>query len=328
MKIRNKVTGEIKEVTPQELPTYGLGVQSPISSLSQPLTQSSMGVSDVPAAAGQFVGSLAGTAGGPIGRIAGGAVGAGVGQEVAQAQAGESGDPGALLSFLPPVDFVRRLKKGASTEKSPTEKAMMTGAASQATGEGLAMGVKVLLNPIKFFGDVIDKINSKATKTLEGTTIKDRFFNEVVPNVIKTRGKEVPVTHTALKIAEEEPELFSARGGPLGRWFTAPELNEFRKKFNQSFSDSPQIMKSLEYGLAKLLKEEQLKLAPAAGKVITAQKALFNIQDLLKSVPLGAGNTILKALEIFSKPVSSLGQKFGQYGVGPLVQAGVNKNKK
>lgn len=321
MKIRNKITGEVKEVSPQELSSYGL--QSPLQSdTPSPITQAPQGASPVPAAAGQFAGSLLGSGGGPVGRMVGGSMGAGVGQEVAQAQAGQPGDPGAFLQTLGPIGMIARLAqkgiRGPNAEKSPTEKAMQTGAATGLTGEALG-GLFKLLKPgaIDAGLDNLTKFFSKGGKTIPRDVIKTRFFNETLPKALQSSGEasEGVIKETGEKL--------------MGERLTAhmpdvQELNFVRKQFN-AVKDKG-LREFLANDIARILREEQVKLAPATNVTIGAQKVARSLPKLISKLPLGLGDFLNEALKITGGGISSAGKTLSRFGLPPLMQSMVNKN--
>ena len=305
----------------------------PQAQSQQPMQQQPQGPSNIPAAVGQFAGGIAGSPLGPVGRTAGASIGAGIGQELSQLEAGQPGDPGALLPALGPIGMISRLANRASEGKlgtqSPTEKAMQTGARSQLTGETLS-GILQLLKPGVITG-TLNKITEFLSKRGKGTIpidkIEQRFMNESVPKLLKISGEltDEPIIEGGKGMLKETGQ----------RIIDTEELNFMRQQFNAIGKGKmgTDLQKDIANELARIIREEQVTKVPEAGVSLGAERLGYQIPNVLRQLPFGrfllgtgaGGNQGL--LGILGGGIAKAGGALSRYGLGPLQQSGTEKQE-
>jgi hypothetical protein len=308
--IRNKATGETKTVPVEQLTQYGLGSASPISaSATTPAPAGT--VSDTPSTIGMVAGSIAGSPLGPLGRMGGAGIGAGIGQEVAQAQAGQPGDPGAFLQALGPLGMIARFAQkgfqGPNAQKSNTEKAMTKGVVSQAGGEAVATAFAKLLNP-KIVSGVLNDLTSIISKKTSGppipaeqlqTALREKLMEVASSFAGNQEAIQSGIRPLARTIGQVPGD--SAVGGEI--------LNILRKRLNMDigqYSDLTAQEKLFAKAFSSVVKDFQTQAAPLAGPAIGLEKAaLEHAPNLLDFFTLGGYS---KISPLIGSAVSGLGK--------------------
>lgn len=278
-----------------------------------PTPQPSNGVSNTPSTVGTIVGGIAGTPLGPLGRMVGAGVGSGIGQEVAQRQAGQPGDIGAFASLLGPLGMITRLK-GPNAEKSSTEKAMARGTVSQLTGEAIGSLFHLLKPGVIDKGlDNLTKWLSKSNKgSIPREVIERRFYDETLPRALESSG-------------EASEEVIKGTGeGLMRERMTAripdvEELNFIRKQFN-AVKDKG-LIEFISNDLARIIREEQVKLAPLTGISISAQRLARSAPELIKKIPF-IGELLNQGIGMAGSGVSSLGKTLSRYALPGILKSG------
>src|SRR3990167_2786972 len=321
MKIRNKVTGEVKEVSSQQLSTYGLQKKTPVRTAPEPKQTQDTGVSATPSIVGQTIGGIAGSPFGPPGRVAGAAIGSGVGQEVGQAMAGQPGDPGAFMSALGPLGmFARLAQKGPNAPESPTQKAMKRGAASQAGGEAIGATLS-LFNPKNISG-FLDGLTKVATK-YSGS--KQPIPSKLVENKLVKNIQDFVLARTenpeTLKTAED---VFAGVQGDLQRntALDAEIASIIRKRLGKGISESSGAAKELTKIFYNTLRDVQTELAPAAGPALSLQKLLtYHTPNVLNAASFGAFNALKPTLKAGAGALSKVGGALSRFVLPGLGRA-------
>lgn len=265
------------------------------------------------------------------GAVLGGGVGAlaGPGTSIAGAGAGYAGGD-ILRKEIAGLKGTKGVKAGISTPNSSPGKAEEsvkqtvkgTGESmlAQGVGEALGYGLK-LLKPgsVSTFLAKANDLLAKKTgfNQIPTEVLETRFMNEVLPKAIRfTQGQGEDLIAAGEKLLENKVK-------PV-RIFDAEELNFLRKNLNAIGEGAEGLKKSLLDGLAKIVREEQVKAAPATGVTLPLQKLAFSVPQALKSFwPTRVGLMGVDAARSFG---SGLMSKFAKYGGGPLI-GGMNNQK-
>lgn len=345
--IRNKKTGEIKQIPREELGNYNIGsptqignndntalriTQQRLQELQQNKTPQE---SDQPQE--DFMTNLLKSRALPIaGGIAGGTGGAVLGGGIASIPAGAGGAfAGATaadvarkeLAGLLGIDLGEGqggISSGTGNIQSVvgTAKKGVEAAKTQAIAETGGIFFKLLKPGIstKFFSDLTDFFSKNAKGTIPAEVVKTRFFNETLPKALQSSGEllEQNVVKTGGKLFGKLP----------ARIYDASELNFVRKQMNALGEGemSGSLTKFIANDLARILKEEQIRLAPVTAATIKGGRISRQIPNMLRQLPFGRfllgtgaqGNTGL--LGLLRGGASQVGTALSRFSLPAMLQ--------
>jgi hypothetical protein len=347
--IRNKNTGEIKQVPVDQLGKYKIGASVDMGDTNnaalqitqqrlQELSQNKIGTSQPQQPQGDFMNKLLRSRTLPIaGGIIGGGVGTLAGPVTGIAGAGGGAMAGDVvrkeLAGLLGIDLGKG-EGGIANQKGNLESVTKTtikggeAAASQAVGETLGMFLKFLKpgTASKFFDSLTKRFSKAAEGKILPQIIKTRFLNETFPKALESSGELVEQ-----KILDTGEEILKKSLPLQPKFLKADELNFIRKQLNALGGGSMKkdLEKFLANDLARIIKEEQFKLAPLTKTSIPASRVLTKqIPNMFRQLPFGRfllgtgaqGSSGL--LGLLGSAVGGLGEKFSRFALPGLIQKG------
>ena len=200
--------------------------------------------------------------------------------------------------------------KGKQAERTPetigeTARGAGTAAVAQGIGETAGFALKFIKpgTVTSFISKTTDFLAKKGFGTISPERLEMRFMDEVIPKALRfTEGQGEDVV-----VAGEK--LIGAKLKPT-KVFDAEELNFLRKNLNGIGEGAEGMKKALIDGLAKIVREEELKRAPGAAVSLPVDKALresikglrafwptrmaLMISDAMRSAGSGIGSTIAR----------------------------------
>lgn len=329
--IRNKKTGETKTIQQDELLKFGLNspketqlgsgtpqegntavqaIQARLQELqgdSQPQQQPE----------GDFMNRLLQSRALPIGgSVLGGGIGvlAGPVTGVAGAGAGYAGGD-VIRKELSNLLGVKG-KQAERTAKSvgETAKGAATAGLSQGVGQTAAYALK-FIKPgtiTGFLGKATDYLSKKGTfGNISPEILETRFMNEVIPKALRwTESQGEDVVSAGEKLIKSK-----IKEGP--KFFDAEELNFLRKNLNALGEGAEGMKDALIKGLAKIVREEQVKRAPGAAVTLPVDKAVREgIQGLRAFWPT---RMALMITDMLRSTGAGVGRAIGRFGGAPLI---------
>ncbi len=257
---------------------------------------------------GAILGGGVGALAGPVTGVAGAAAGAAGGDVIRKEAARLKGTPGVNPA-------------GATQNVAQTGKEAAVAALSQTTGAVLGYGLKFLKPGT--VTTLIDKLNDVLAKKtgfgkIPSEVLETRFMNEVIPKALRfSQGQGEDV-------AEAGSKLLGQKVSPT-RVFDAEELNFLRKNLNAIGEGAEGLKKAILNGLAEIVREEQIKLAPATGVSLPASRLARQIPEALKAFwPTRMALMATDAARSFGSGIMS---KFAKFGGGPLIGGTMNQQE-
>ena len=335
--IRNKRTGETK-VIPIEQANQFIGnqgdqqdnpaikvIQSRLQELQQPQQQQQQPQGDfmqrllqsrVLPVGGAVLGAGVGTLAGPVTGVAGTAGGAMAGDVVRKELAGllgkDIGEPGISTQK---VTQQQRVESVVKTAKRGVEAAK-----AQLVGETIGFGLKFLKpGTVTSFLAKVNDILAKKTGfgKISKEVLETRFMNEALPKAMRfSQSTGEDVVETGGQLLEKKVQSV--------RIFDAEELNFLRKNLNAMGEGAEGMKKALLDGLAEIVRQEQMKLAPATGITLPLQRMAYKVPESLKA--FWPTRMLLMGTDIAREFASGLMSRVAKYGGAPLIQ-GLSKKE-
>jgi len=330
--IRNKKTGEVKTVPMDQMLQYGVNTPQQ-TQLGQP--QQEAGNSAVQAIQqrlqelqqsgqpqqeqGGFMDKLLQSRALPIaGSMVGGGVGALAGP--ATGIAGAVGGYGAGDVVRKELsDLLGKKEQHTPESVADTAKGAATAGVSQAVGQTAAYALKFIKpgTVTTFLAKANDMLAKKGFGKISNEVLEKRFMDEVIPKALRwteTQGEDV---------VEAGAKLVKNKLTPT-KVFDAEELNFLRKNLNALGDGAEGMKKSLIDGLAKIVREEQIKRAPGTAIALPLQKGLHEtLQGLRAFWPTRMG---LMITDMLRNAGAGVGSAVSKYGGAPLI-GGASRKK-
>lgn len=328
--IRNKKTGETKTVQQDDLLKFGLnspketslgsgtpqGENTAVQAIQSRLQELQGGSQPQQQPQGDFMTRLLQSRALPIG---GSMVGGGIGS-LAGPATGVAGAAGGYAGG----DVIRKELanllgiKGESVERTPksvgkTAAGAATAGLAQGVGETAAYALK-FIKPgtiTGFLGKATDYLSKKGTfGNISREALETRFMNEVIPKALRWSEKQ------GEDVVEAGAKLVGNKISPT-RVFDAQELNFLRKNLNALGEGAEGMKKSLIDGLAKIVREEQVKRAPGAAVTLPVDKAVREgIQGLRAFWPT---RMALMITDMLRNTGAGVGRAISRFGGAPLI---------
>lgn len=288
--------------------------------------------------AGSVVGGGVGSLAGPVTGIAGAGAGYAGGDVVRKELSNLLGVEGKQAERTP--ETIAETAKGAGTA-----------AAAQGIGETAGFALKFIKpgTVTSFLGKATDYFSKKGTfGKIPKEVLETRFMDEVIPRALRwSEGQGEDVVQAGKKLIESKLEADKAKVpssvlektqklfpkssktaeeiGTTKTVFDAEELNFLRKNLNAIGEGADGMKKALVDGLAKIVREEQLKRAPGAAVTLPADKAIREGMNALRS--FWPTRMLLMLSDLARSAGSGIGSTVSKFGGAPLVGGMLRKQE-